>query len=136
MSLADHILTCLGDALIHADREGRITVWNPAAAALFGFTAEEALGQSLDLIIPEHLRAAHWQGYHRAMAAGTTRPGSRPAITRALTGSGEKIYVEMSFAIVRDEQDRAIGSVAMARDAGQRVAAEKALKQRLAELGG
>jgi PAS domain S-box-containing protein len=107
----------MADALIYADREGRIRVWNAAAENLFGFTAEAALDQSLELIIPEHLRPAHWAGYHRALQAGRTRGAGRPTLTKALTASGETIYVEMTFAVISDSEGRPLGSVAVARPA-------------------
>ena len=103
------------DALIYADREGVIRFWNAAAERLFGFNASEALGQSLDLIIPERLRAAHWRGFDAAMAGGKTRHAGTPTRTKALTKSGETIYAEMSFAVVKDEASGEIGSIAMAR---------------------
>ncbi|HRE18749.1 MAG TPA: PAS domain-containing protein [Rhodocyclaceae bacterium] len=112
---AEHILQQAGDALIYADQQGIIRVWNAAAERLFGFTANEAIGQSLDLIIPEKLRAAHWRGFDAAMASGQTKHAGAPTRTKALTRSGETIYAEMSFAVVRDEASGEIGSVAMAR---------------------
>ncbi len=115
-TLADSIIADTADALIFADVEGVIRVWNAAATTLFGFTADEAIGTSLDLIIPERLRAAHWAGYRRAIASGTTRLAGRPTTTRGLHRSGARLYVEMSFAVVRDAGGAVLGSVAMARD--------------------
>lgn len=126
----------MADALIYADTAGVIRQWNAAAEALFGYSREQAIGQSLDLIIPERLRAAHWAGFNRAMALGTTRLHGRATVTRALTQAGESIYVEMSFAVVTDPNAKAIGSVAVARDATQRRQEESALRARLAALGG
>ncbi|HJV93354.1 MAG TPA: PAS domain S-box protein [Azonexus sp.] len=126
----------MAEAVIYADAEGVIRQWNAAAEALFGYPREQAIGQSLDLIIPERLRAAHWAGFHRAMAQGTTRLHGRATVTRALTKAGESIYVEMSFAVVTDANAKAIGSVAVARDATQRRQEESALRARLAALGG
>lgn len=109
----------LSDALIYADRSGTIHAWNAAAQALFGFSAEEALGQSLDLIIPPHLREAHWRGFHRAIERGAA--GSRAArTTRGVHQDGRKLYVEMSFCIVTDGQGQVLGSAAVARDVTQR----------------
>ena len=71
--LAERILDQVADAVICTDHSGAIIRWNPACTALFGYSAEEALGQSVDLIIPEHLRAAHWSGFDAAMAKGATR---------------------------------------------------------------
>ncbi|MFT3759764.1 PAS domain S-box protein [Thauera sp.] len=112
-----HLITGqMADALIYADCDGIIRVWNAAAEALFGFPAPAAIGQSLDLIIPEKLRAAHWTGYDRALAAGATRLGRRAMLTRALNQAGQTIYVEMSFAVVADPAKGVLGSVAVARD--------------------
>ncbi|NMF87533.1 PAS domain S-box protein [Aromatoleum petrolei] len=122
------------DSIIFADGEGRIRIWNAAAEALFGFSREEAIGQSLDLIIPERLRAAHWEGFHRAVANGRTRLGGRAVITRSLNAAGATIYVEMSFALVSDERGEVLGSVAMARDATQRREDERQLQQRIRAL--
>jgi len=117
------------DAIIFADVEGLIRVWNSAAGRLFGFTAEEALGKNLDLIIPERLREAHWRGYHRAMETGTTRLAGRPTMTRGLHRSGQKLYVEMSFAVVRLPSGAVAGSVAVARDATARYEEQKARRE-------
>jgi PAS domain S-box-containing protein len=120
------ILEQAANAVIFADGDGVIRFWNRAAAALFGFGAEEALGASLDLIVPEHLRRAHWAGFRRAIESGTTRLGGRATITRALHKSGKRLYVDMSFAVVRGADGRAVGSVAIARDATARYEEEKA----------
>lgn len=112
---AEHILQQAGDALIYADQQGIIRVWNAAAERLFGFTADEAIGQSLDLIVPEKLRAAHWRGFDAAMASGQTKHAGAPTRTKALTKSCEVIYAEMTFALVKDAASGEMGSVAMAR---------------------
>lgn len=124
----------VADALIYADRDGRIQLWNSAAQALFGFTAEEALGQSLDLIIPPQLRAAHWEGFDRALASGATRLGHRVMMTRALNRAGAATYVEMSFAVVNAADGSALGAVAMARDASAHRELTRTLRVCQAEL--
>jgi PAS domain S-box-containing protein len=124
----------MSDALIYSDRQGIICQWNKAAELLFGFDRVKAIGQSLDLIIPERLREAHWAGFNRAMMSGTTRLGGRPTVTRALTATGTTIYVEMSFAVICDETTNVVGSVAVARDATQRYLNERALREQLAEI--
>jgi PAS domain S-box-containing protein len=125
--LAEDIIDHASDALIYADRAGNIVRWNPAASALFGHAPEEALGQSLDLIIPEHLRAAHWRGFEAAVLSGTMKLKGVPTLTRAAHKSGRKLYVEMTFAIVRDgKAGEVLGSVAMARDVTERVERERA----------
>ena len=126
-NLAEQIIEGVADAVIFADRAGTIRRFNPAAAALFGFSADEALGQSLDLIIPEHLRAAHWRGFDAAMANGKLKLQGRPTLTRANHKSGRKLYVEMTFAIVAGVE--ALGAVAVARDATERVERERQAAQ-------
>src|SRR4051794_35788181 len=101
--LAEWILEQTTDALLYADRDGNIVRWNQAAFSLFGYSAAEALGKNLDLIIPEHLRAGHWRGFDAAMASGNTRLGGRPTVTRAAHKDGKKLYVEMTFAVVKDQ---------------------------------
>ncbi len=113
--------------MIYADRTGTILRWNPAASALFGYSADEALGRSLDLIIPEHLRDAHWRGFEAAMTSGAMKLQGRPTLTRALHKSGRKLYTEMTFAIVKAVgNDDALGSVAVVRDVTERVEKERA----------
>lgn len=124
--LAELILEQVADAVIYSDRRGIIERWNKAASALFGYECDEANGQSLDLIIPEALREAHWRGFHAAIKRGSTRLHGRPTLTRAEHKSGARLYVEMSFSLVVDERGNVLGSVAMARDATDRVQRQKA----------
>ncbi|MHA3902717.1 PAS domain S-box protein [Castellaniella sp. WN] len=133
--LAERIVEQTTDALIYADRAGRIVRWNPAAGGLFGFSPEEALGASLDLIIPEHLRAAHWAGYDAALASGRMKLEGRPTLTRGVRKDGRKLYVEMTFALVKNETGAAIGSVAMARDVTERVEKERAARKAQTQKG-
>jgi PAS domain S-box-containing protein len=126
-NLAERILDQVADAVIGADCSGSIIRWNQAAAALFGYSAEEALGQSLELIIPEHLRAAHWSGFDAAMTKGAMKLAGRPTLTRGLHKSGRRLYVEMTFAIVKgDSESEVLGAVAVARDVTERVERERA----------
>ena len=125
--LAERILDQVADAVIYINGSGTIIRWNPACTALFGFSAEEALGQSVDLIVPEHLRAAHWSGFDAAMTKGVTRLQGRPTLTRALHKSGRRLYVEMSFAMVKgDTESEVLGAVAVARDVTERFERERA----------
>ena len=123
--LAECIFDQAADTMIFADRSGTIRRWNRASAALFGLTAEEALGQNLDLIVPGHLRAAHWRGFDDAMANGVLKLQGRPTLTRALHKSGRKLYIEMTFALVAVD-GVAQGAVAVARDVTERVLRQKA----------
>ena len=127
--LAERILDQVADAVIYINRTGTIIRWNPACTALFGYSAVQALGQGVDLIIPEHLRAAHWSGFDAALAKGATKLHGRPTLTRALHKSGRRLYVEMTFAIVKgNTESEVLGSVAMARDVTERVERERARK--------
>jgi PAS domain S-box-containing protein len=124
-NLADHILDQVADAVIFADQSGKIARWNRASAALFGFSAAEALGQGLDLIVPGHLRAARWRGFDDAMANGVLKLQGRPTLTRALHKSGRKLYIEMTFALVAVDGVTQ-GAAAVARDVTDRVSQQKA----------
>lgn len=128
------IVAQASDAIIFADRQGLIRLWNAGAEAVFGYSPGEALGQSLDLIIPQRLRAAHWKAFDEATNSGRTKYGRRAMLTRSAHKSGSKLYVDLSFAIVSDATGEVAGSVAIARHAAQRHASEAALKQRIAEL--
>ena len=131
--LARAMIEQAADAIIFADTHGVIQIWNQAAAVTFGFEATEAVGQSLDLIIPKHLRVAHWAGFHRAMESGKTRLAGRATLTRAMHRSGQRLYVEMSFAVVRGPTGTIVGSVAVARDATLRVEEERSRRERSRE---
>ena len=105
-----------------------MTRWNRASTALFGYSSQETLGQNLDMIIPEHLRPAHWKGFDAAIASGTMKLQGRPTLTRALHKSGRKLYIEMTFALVKDGNGEVVGSAAMARDVTERVERERAAR--------
>ena len=104
------------DGVIFADRQGIIQIWNSAAAALFGYLPEEAIGRSLDIIIPEHLRPAHWEGFGVAVASGHTKHGRRALRTRATNKTGKKLYVSLAFSVVKDREGKVIGAMATARE--------------------
>ena len=125
---AADILASMQEAVIYADLNGVIQLWNRGAEAVFGFTSEDAVGQSVDIIIPEKLRAAHWAGFNKAVAHGDilSAPGAR--MTRGLKKNGEQLYVEMSFAMVKNQAGEMIGSIAVARDATARYLAERAAR--------
>jgi PAS domain S-box-containing protein len=127
-SLDGRILEAVADALIYADRSGAIMRWNHAAELVFGYPAGEALGQNLDLIIPEHLRAPHWNGFNAAITSGTMKLQGRPTLTRAQHKSGGRLYIEMTFALVKGADGEVLGSVAMARDVTARVERERATR--------
>lgn len=110
------IVTQAPVALIVADRQGAIVVWNRACEALFGYSAAEALGQSLDLIIPAHLRAAHWAGFDKSLASGITKYAGRVMATRAAHKDGRKVYVDFSFALLKEADGTVAGAIAVGRE--------------------
>lgn len=122
------------DAILFADREGVIRIWNAGAVALFGFSEAEALGQSLDLIIPEKLRGRHWEGYHRVMASGDTHYGSKLLAVPALRRDGSQLSSEFSIVMLRDGSGQVLGVAAILRDVTERWQQEKALKGRIAAM--
>lgn len=124
----------LPDAVIVSDRQGVIRIWNRAAEELFGFAAAEAIGQSLDIIIPERFREAHWNAFDQAVVNGRTRLGSQVRTTRSMHKQGHKLYVDLSFGLVTDEAGSVVGATAVARDCTARFEADKALRKRVADL--
>ncbi len=134
--LAETLLESASDAIVATDRAGRITFWNPGAARIFGFAADEAIGQSLDLIIPENLRARHWAGFRHVMETGTSRYGHGDLLSvPALTKDGRRVSVEFTIVMLRDREQQVAGTVAVMRDATRRFEEVKELKRRLAEAG-
>lgn len=108
-------LDAAGDAVIAIDAEGIIRVWNPFAERLFGWKSDQVLGEDVKIIIPEKLRAAHDRGFFAAVRSGRLRSDGNARRTKALTPSGDPVYVVMTFALVKNEAGQAIGSVAVAR---------------------
>jgi PAS domain S-box-containing protein len=122
------------DAIVFADRNGVIQVWNRGAELVFGFGRAEAVGLSLDLIIPERFRRAHWEGFRRAIESGHTRPGDPVRTTRAIHKDGRKLYLDLSFGIVTGETGAVIGAVAVGRDCSARHLAQRAQDARVVGL--
>lgn len=123
------------DAILYAERDGVIHYWNAAAEAIFGFTAAEAMGQSLDIIIPERLRPRHWEGWDKVMASGVTRYGTRETLSvPALRKDGSTVSVEFTIQLLRDEAGKLVGSAAILRDVTARFERDKALGAKLKEL--
>jgi PAS domain S-box-containing protein len=132
--LADAILTMESDAVIATDRAGMVNFWNPGATRIFGFTADEAIGQSLDLIIPPNLRARHWDGFNRVMTTGESHYGHGDLLSvPAQAKSGQRISVEFTIAMLKDGDGRPAGTVAILRDVSKRFEEVRALKRQLAE---
>lgn len=121
------------DAVIFANTDGVITVWNAAAERVFGHSAEKAIGQNLDLIIPEQFRDAHWKGFDRALGDGVTKFVGQVLPTRALRADGETIYVELGFAIIK-AGGVVVGAVATARDITERFNRDRDMRRKIREL--
>src|SRR5688572_12430388 len=100
------------DVIIATDRAGHIRVWNSRAVEVFGFSAAEAADVGLDAIIPVNLRPAHWKAFHAAIESGTAKSKGRPTRTRAVHKDGSRLYLEISFGLLKDESGQTIGAVA------------------------
>jgi PAS domain S-box-containing protein len=132
--VADSILAAVGDAIVATDREGIIQTWNGGAERMFGFPAEEAIGQSLDLIIPQQLRARHWEGFSRVMETGASRYGEGDLLAvPGLRKDGQRISVEFTIVPLKDGTGKITGLAAVMRDVTVRFNEIKALKQKLAQ---
>ena len=128
------ILATSADAILATDREGVIRFWNPGAARIFGFAEGEAVGASLDLIVPERLRQRHWEGYRRVVATGATRYGAGDVLAvPALTKDGRQISVEFTIVLLRDANSEITGMAAILRDVTARFEETRRLKRQLAE---
>ncbi len=133
-TMSQQILALAPDAIMFADREGIIRMWNMGAERIFGTPAKKALGQSLDLIIPEKLRERHWDGYRKTMATGETRYGSKLLSVPSMHQNGTRLSTEFSIVMLRDDEDRPLGVAAILRDVTERQQKENEMKTRLAEL--
>ena len=128
------LVQAAGDAIIAADTDGKILLWNPAAERIFGFTAEDALGHSLDLIIPERLRHRHWEGYQRVMRTGQSRYGTEVLRVPALHKDGRALSIAFTVALLHAGDGGIQAIAAIVRDETTRWEEERALRRRLAEL--
>ena len=115
--LNELIIEQTNDAIIYVDNFGNIQRWNEAASHLFGFSKEEALGENLNIIIPERARKAHWHGFDTAIKNGKLKLSGKPTLTRVLHKDvNKKLYVEMSFSLIKNMNGHILGSVAVARN--------------------
>ncbi|WP_342593631.1 PAS domain S-box protein [Ancylobacter gelatini] len=133
--IADGLLDSAADAVIASDREGMIVLWNAGATRVFGFTQEEALGQSLDIIIPEPFRQRHWDGYHETVSTGQSRYGAGDLLAvPGLTKAGGRISLEFTIVLLKDDGGRVTGMASVLRDVTKRFEEMRALKKDLARL--
>jgi PAS domain S-box-containing protein len=121
-------------AILYADREGKIRLWNSGAETVFGYTAQEALGQSLDLIVPERQRQRHWEGWEKVMASGVTKYGRDPLAVPAMRKDGSRISIEFNVVLVRTDSGELAGVAAMVQDVTIRWQKQKETNARLAAL--
>jgi len=132
--LSRQIVEKAADAIIFADEKGIIRLWNAGAESIFGYSADDALGQSLDLIVPEKLRKNHWEGYRKVMATGKTKYGKETLAVPAITKDDNRISIEFTIVLVTNDSGDPMGTAAIIRDVTERWLKEKKLKKRLAEL--
>lgn len=128
------LVSAVGDAIVVCDPSGAITLWNPAAEYIFGFTESEALGQSLDLIIPQRLRQRHWDGYHKTMKTGQTRYGHDVLRVPAAHKDGRAMSISFTVALLYSADKKITGIASVIRDETSKFNEDRALRKRLAEL--
>ena len=132
----EQLVEALGDAIVVADTSGVITLWNPAAERLFGFTHAEALGNSLDLIVPERLRERHWDGFKKTMASGETRYAHDVLRVPAVHKDGRRLSIAFTVALLDGPQRKVTSIVAVIRDETQAFTEKRTLLKRLADCEG
>jgi PAS domain S-box-containing protein len=131
--LARSLISTRSDAIIAADRDGVIRFWNPGAERIFGYVENDAVGRSLNLIIPERLQQRHWDGYRNTMESGKSRYGEGDLLSvPALHKNGSTISVEFTVIPLTDESGKMIGMAAIIRDVTKRFEEMRALKRKLA----
>jgi len=127
------LLGAVGDAVVVTDGAGAIILWNPAAERMFGYTEREALGASLDLIIPERLRQRHWDGYQQTMRTGETKYGTTLLRVPGQHRDGSSLSIAFTVAMIHDPEGRPSAIAAVIRDETSRFNEDRALRKRLAE---
>ena len=133
--LGDAVLGAVSDAIVYADREGVIRYWNPGAERLFGFAAAEAVGRSVDLIIPEPQRARHWAGFHKVMDSGESRYGQGDILAvPGLRKDGTRVSLEFTIVPIHAEDGRMDGMISIMRDVTGRFEEMRTLRRENAIL--
>ena len=128
------LVESIGDAIVISDAQGIIIYWNPSAERIFGFNKTEALGSTMDFIVPESLRHRHNEGYEHSMQTGTTRYGDKLLTVPALHKSGKPLSIAFTVSMIFDENHKAVAVAAVIRDDTERFTEQRALKKRIAEL--
>jgi PAS domain S-box-containing protein len=131
--VAQAILSTKSDAIVAADANGLITLWNPGAERVFGHSPAQAIGQSLDIIIPERLRKRHWDGYYHVMSGGQSRYESGDLLAvPAIRADDTRISIEFTIMPLRHKTGYLTGLVAVIRDVTKRFEEMQLLKRKLA----
>jgi PAS domain S-box-containing protein len=128
------LVASVGDGVMAADASGAITLWNPACERMFGFTEADALGKSLDLIIPQRQQKPHWDGYHKTMATGITKYGNDVLRVPAVHKDGHTLSIAFTVSMLHTADGKVSAIVAIIRDESVKFAEERNLKKRLMEL--
>jgi PAS domain S-box-containing protein len=128
------LVEALGDAIVIADATGAITLWNPAAQRIFGFTESEAMGKSLDIITPQRLQHRHWEGYHKTMTTGQTRYGNDVLRVPAVHKDGHSLSIAFTVALLFGSDEKVSAIVAVIRDETSRFEEDRNLRKRVMEL--
>jgi PAS domain S-box-containing protein len=130
----NQLIECVGDAIVVVDADEKIVIWNPAATRIFGYSEAEALGNTLDLIVPERQRHRHNEGCRKSMETGITRYGTSLLKVPALHKDGSMLSIAFTVGMLFDENHKVNGIVATIRDETERFAQERALKKRISDL--
>jgi PAS domain S-box-containing protein len=133
-ALAEAVLATATDAIVAADKDGVIVFWNPGAERIFGYESAAAIGQSLDIIIPEGLRKRHWDGYRRVIDGGVSRYGSGDVLAvPGIKKDGARVSLEFTIVPLRDGAGRLTGLAAIMRDVTKRFEEMRRLQREIAE---
>lgn len=130
----EKLVDSIGDAVVISDAQGIIVYWNLAAERIFGFSKTEALGSTMDFIVPERLRHRHNEGYEHSMQTGTTRYGDKLLTVPALHKNGKPLSIAFTVSMIFDENHKAVAVAAVIRDDTERFTEQRALKKRITEL--
>ena len=134
MSIYERVVRAAPDAIVVAKADGTIELWNPGAERLFGFMEAEALGQSLDLIIPEKYREPHWEGYREVMRTGRTQYGEQVLRVPALRKDGSRVSIAFTVGLLKGTGGQVESIFAIMRDDTESFNTQKMLRARIREL--
>lgn len=130
----EQLVNAAGEGIIISNPEGNIIYWNASATRIFGFTEADAMGESLDIIIPENQQKPHWDGYDGTMKSGETRYGTSILRVPAVNKTGERISIAFSVALLKDDENNVIGIAAIVRDETEQFNANRQIRKELSAL--